>query len=219
MKNTDYWSKVFTVLRKIRAAYDLPSVSKIAREFSNDPYKILTSTVISLRTKDKVTLESSYQLFEKAQNFEELMKLDVDAIREAIYPCAYYRVKAENLKRIATIISGQHKGSIPDSAEDLLSLPGVGRKTANLVLNLAFHKQAVCVDTHVHRVSNQLGWVDSKTPEKTEYRLMETVPQKYWIELNEELIIIGQNFCKPRNPKCKHCPISSYCDSAAFQDL
>lgn len=188
----------------------LPSVSRIANE-SRDPFRILVSTVISLRTKDEVTDEASRRLFELADTPAALKKLDVRTIRKAIYPAGFYKTKARTLKDIARRLDDRYGGRVPDTVEELLTFKGVGRKTATLVVSLGFGKDAVCVDTHVHRVSNRLGLVETSRPTETEFALMDVLPRKYWIGINELLVRFGQQVCKPVSPHCSTCPVSRIC--------
>jgi endonuclease-3 len=188
----------------------LPSVSRIARE-KRDPFRILVSTVISLRTKDEVTDEASRRLFAIADTPVSLQKLNVRTIQKAIYPAGFYKTKARTLKEISRRLVEQYGGRVPDTVEELLTFKGVGRKTATLVVSLGYGKSAICVDTHVHRVSNRLGVVDTSNPTETEFALMEVLPQRYWIGYNELLVRFGQQVCKPISPLCSACPVRRRC--------
>jgi len=188
----------------------LPSVSRIARE-KRDPFRILVSTVISLRTKDEVTDEASRRLFAIADTPASLQKLNVRTIQKAIYPAGFYKTKARTLKEISRRLGEQYGGRVPDTVEELLTFKGVGRKTATLVVSLGYGKPAICVDTHVHRVSNRLGVVDTANPTETEFALMEVLPQRYWIGYNELLVRFGQQVCKPISPLCSACPVRRRC--------
>jgi endonuclease III len=188
----------------------LPAVSQIARK-KKDPFKVLVSTVLSLRTKDEVTAEASKRLFAIADTPSALMAIPVRTIEKAIYPAGFYKTKARSLKRIAKEIETDHGGNVPDTIEELLEFKGVGRKTANLVVTLGFGKDGICVDTHVHRVSNRLGLVETKTPEQTEFALMDVLPRKHWIGYNELLVSFGQRVCKPISPHCSSCPLEKSC--------
>jgi endonuclease-3 len=205
------WDRILKLLKGRLEGAELPSVSIVARKFAQDPFRILVSTVLSLRTKDKVTLEASQRLLEKAPTAATLLSLTEEEIQTLIYPVGFYRVKARNLKQIAYQLIDRFQGEVPADRQLLLSLPGVGRKTANLVLNLGFGIPAICVDTHVHRISNRLGWVCTRTPEQTEYALMEVLPQRYWIPLNEVLVAYGQRVCTPQSPFCSTCPLEREC--------
>ena len=162
--------------------------------FKDDPYKTLISTVLSSRTKDEVTLKASKRLFSKAKNLEQLGQLEIRSIQGLIYPVGFYKTKAKHLKMLAYRILEAFRGEIPETREELMSLPGVGRKTANLVLNRAFGIPAIAVDTHVHRISNMLGWVKTKTPEQTEKELVKILPKKYWSEINRLFVSIGRQY-------------------------
>ena len=162
--------------------------------FGKDPYKILISTLLSSRTKDEVTLEASKRLFEIAPNLKILSKLDVETLRKTIYPVGFYKTKAKQLKKLAEILVNEFNSQIPSIRNALMRLPGVGRKTANLVLNRAFGKPAIAVDTHVHKISNLLGWVNTKTPEKTERDLLKIIPKTYWSEINRLFVSIGRQY-------------------------
>ncbi|MDC7237172.1 MAG: endonuclease III [Sphaerochaetaceae bacterium] len=189
----------------------LPSVSKIALNTNNNAFCILASTIISLRTKDKITLEASNRLFKLATSPKELLKLDTEDIEKAIYPCAFYKRKTENLIKISNILCNKFDSKVPDNTNDLLSLPGVGIKTANLTLNLAFNIEAICVDCHVHQIANRMGWINTSTAQESEKALQEIMPRKYWIILNELLVSYGQEICTSISPKCSKCNESSYC--------
>jgi len=210
VSETERIGKVVEILRRERGKWDVPVVSLMAQTGS-DPFKILVSTVLSLRTKDKVTEEASNRLFQVVKSPEDLLKLTEDEISNLIYPVGFYRRKAKNLREIAKILVEKYQGKVPDSLEELLKLPGVGRKTANLVVTLGFGKPGICVDTHVHRIMNRLGFVKTKTPEETEFSLRKKLPREYWIEINELLVALGQHICHPTSPKCSQCPISELC--------
>lgn len=162
--------------------------------FGDNPYKTLISTLISSRTKDEVTLKASRRLFKKGPSVEKLGQLEQLEIRNLIYPAGFYRTKAKHLKKLAKMILKDFDGKIPNTREDLMKLPGVGRKTANLVLNRAYGVSAIAVDTHVHKISNLLGWVRTKTPEQTEKELLKFLPNKYWIDINRLFVSIGRQF-------------------------
>ncbi len=181
------------------------------QETSRSPYRLLAACVISLRTKDEVTAQASRRLFALASEPRELAGLEIDEIAKAIYPAGFYNTKAGQLKEIGRILSDQFGGQVPADEEELLALPGVGRKTANLVLGLGFGIPAICVDTHVHRISNRLGMVSTKTPEQTEKALNEVLPRDLWIPINDLLVTFGQNQCHPTSPRCTGCPLDDLC--------
>jgi len=175
------------------------------------PFHLLVSCVISLRTKDEVTHDASRRLFAIANSPAELAALSESEIADAIYPAGFYRTKATQLRKIGWILTADHDGAVPGHEDTLLELPGVGRKTANLVLGLGFGVSAICVDTHVHRISNRLGMVATKTPEATERSLQSVLPEDLWIEINDLLVTFGQNRCHPTSPKCTNCPLDDLC--------
>lgn len=189
---------------------DLPSVSVIARE-NRDPFRILISTVLSLRTKDEVTETASRRLFEIAHTPETLARTPVRTIEKAIYPVGFYKTKARTVRDISARLVREYDSVVPDSIDELLLFKGVGRKTANLVVTLGYGKQGICVDTHVHRVSNRVGLVETKTPEQTEFALMGVLPAKYWIGYNELVVSFGQKVCKPVSPHCSTCFFDGEC--------
>jgi endonuclease-3 len=212
MKTEIQWNVIHRALAQWRKGLqEDPSVTTVAEHYSHDPWAVLVSTILSLRTKDEVTLKTSKQLLEQAPGPQELARLREDKIARLAYPAGFYRTKASNLKKIATILLEQYNGAVPATLDALLALPGVGRKTANLVLIEAFDLPAICVDVHVHRISNRCGWLCSKTPEETEMILRAILPQKYWKGLNALLVLYGQNLCRPVSPHCSLCVIKEYC--------
>ena len=175
------------------------------------PFEVLVSTLLSLRTKDEVTAQAAKRLFEKANTPEQILALGEGALAKLIYPVGFYPTKAKRLVEISRIVLDVYDGQVPDSIEALLKLPGVGRKTANLVLVEGFKKDAICVDTHVHRISNRIGYVKTKTPDQTEFALREKLPRKHWIRYNELLVAFGQVLCRPVSPFCSKCPVEQIC--------
>jgi len=194
----------------------LPSVSLIDRK-SGDPFAILVSTVLSLRTRDKVTLEATERLLDRAATAEALLKLDKELLEDLIYPVAFFRVKAGNLIKIAKILTETYQGKVPADREALLSMPGVGLKTCNLVLSLGFHIPAICVDIHVHRIANRMGWISTRNADHTEEILRGILPEKYWIRINEILVAFGQEICTPQSPHCSKCSVMEYCMKTGVQ--
>lgn len=190
---------------------ELPIVSHMAKE-RRDPFTILISTLLSLRTKDEVTVQASEKLFALAATPEEMLRLSEEKIRRAIYPVGFYRNKAKTIRYICRELLDRFDSRVPDTIEQLLTLKGVGRKTANLVVSLGFGKDGICVDTHVHRISNRLGYVVTKTPEETEYALRKKLPRRYWSVFNTLLVAFGRNICRPISPLCSTCPVAKYCD-------
>ncbi|RUM47051.1 MAG: endonuclease III [Hydrogenothermus sp.] len=208
--DTKTFLKVLETLEKEFPKWNAPVVSLLA-EKTRDPYKVLISTIISLRTKDEITAESSKRLFEKADNPYDMVKLSEEEIASLIYPAGFYKNKAKQIKQISKEIIEKYNGKVPDTLEELLKFKGVGRKTANLVLSEGFGKPAICVDIHVHRICNRLGFVKTKTPEETEFKLMKKVPKEYWNKINKLLVAFGQTICKPISPFCSKCPVENYC--------
>jgi len=178
---------------------------------TRSPYALLVSCVISLRTKDEVTAAASDRLLELAPTPGRLAQLPEKKIAKAIYPAGFYNTKARQLRRIGRILEQSHGGAVPADEAALLALPGVGRKTANLVLGLGFGVPAICVDTHVHRISNRLGMVRTTTPTETEAALERVLPRRYWIDINDLLVTFGQQVCHPTSPRCASCPLGSRC--------
>ena len=187
-----------------------PAVSRIAEE-SRDPFRVLVSTVISLRTKDEVTAAASRRLFEEADRPETLAAIPEGEIARLIYPAGFYNTKAGQLSRISRILLERYGGRVPSAMEELLSLPGVGRKTANLVRNEGYGLPGICVDTHVHRISNRFGWVTTANPGQTEKALEAILPEEYWIPINRLLVGFGQRVCTPVSPRCSSCPLKELC--------
>jgi endonuclease III len=189
---------------------EVPVVTQISRKERN-PFLVLIGTLLSLRTKDETTDAAMKRLMERARTPEDILRLPLNDIEGLIYPVGFYRTKARTLKDVAQIIIGEYHGTVPDSMEELLKIKGVGRKTANLVLNEGYGKLGICVDTHVHRISNRLGMVDTRNPHETEMALEKVLPQKYWIVYNTLLVAFGQKVCKPVSPLCSLCPVERLC--------
>ncbi|AEV29677.1 putative endoIII-related endonuclease [Sphaerochaeta pleomorpha str. Grapes] len=207
-----YWVDLFSRFGSTikKEGGKLPSVSAIALE-KQDPFRVLVSTLISLRTKDEVTLQASRKLFSLADTPHAMLLLGQKAIEEAIYPAGFYKTKAKNLLAISEILEMTYNGKVPSSSEKLLQLPGVGIKTANLTLNLGFGIEAICVDCHVHQIANRMGWVATKTPEQTEQALQTVMPKRFWIPLNELLVVYGQYICTSVSPWCSKCSETATC--------
>ena len=189
----------------------VPAINQIKKMEGEYAYRVLISTILSSRTKDEVTSRASKKLFLRAPNLQQLIQLSEEEIIDLIYPVGFYRVKARNIKNIARILIEEYDGIVPDTRNDLMQLPGVGRKTANLVLGISFKIDAITVDTHVHRISNRLGIIKTKSPLETELDLQTILPQKYWISFNTFLVAHGQTICKPISPICSRCRITSFC--------
>lgn len=176
-----------------------------------DPYIILISCILSLRTNDRTTYPATLRMLELGKTPDEFSKVDVEKLAEAIYPVGFYRNKAEQIIELSKLLVENYDSKVPDEIEELIKFKGVGRKTANLVLSEGFNKPAICVDVHVHRIFNRLGYVKTKTPEETEFALRKKLPKKFWIDINSLLVTHGQNVCKPTKPLCNICPIEKYC--------
>ena len=214
------WTAVFRSLEKWRreklagpGAEDtaVTTIAEEQKEGPGKPWAVLVSTILSLRTKDEVTRTTSIRLLEKAPGPKEMLSLGADEISRLAYPAGFYRTKAASLVKIAEILLEKYSGIVPDDMDALLELPGVGRKTANLVLTEAFGKYGICVDIHVHRISNRTGWVSTQNPEKTEEALREKLPKRYWKRINGLLVLYGQNICRPLSPFCSQCVIYEHC--------
>jgi len=202
--------KIIRILKKEVKKFQNPSVSEVALDFKT-PFHVLISCILSLRTKDNTTRAASKRLFDLANRPQDMMKLSLNRIQKAIYPVGFYRVKARNIKNICRDLLKKFKGRVPAEMDLLLGLKGVGRKTANLVLTEGFGKPGICVDTHVHRISNRLGYVKTKDPFQTEMALREKLPKRYWMQYNNILVRWGQNICKPIKPLCDSCKINKLC--------
>jgi endonuclease-3 len=207
----EQWRKGLHKEREDSGLEKEPAVTTVAEHYRHDPWAVLVSTILSLRTKDDVTLEASRRLLEKAPGPHELAAMKEDHVARLAYPAGFYRTKAASLKKIAAILLDQYNGEVPADMDALLALPGVGRKTANLVLIEAFDLPGICVDVHVHRISNRCGWLQTKTPEETEMTLREILPKKYWKGINALLVLYGQNLCRPLSPYCSRCVIMPHC--------
>jgi len=209
--NNRHMAETIRLLEKELIKRELPIVSQLAEERRN-PFEILISTLLSLRTKDEVTAVATEKLFALASTPEEMLRLSEEEIREAIYPVGFYRNKAATILEVCRELIARFRSRVPGTLEELLTLKGVGRKTANLVVSLGFNGAGLCVDTHVHRISNRLGYVRTKTPEETEFALREKLPAKYWSRYNTLLVAFGRNTCRPVSPLCSACPVATYCD-------
>jgi endonuclease-3 len=190
--------------------WQAPVITLIANRGAT-PFEVLVSTILSLRTKDEVTAAAADRLAARARTPQALLVLGEKTVAGLIYPVGFYPTKAKRLIEISRIILEKHNGRVPDSLEELLALPGVGRKTANLVLVEGFKQPAICVDTHVHRISNRIGYVHTRNPEQTEMALRHKLPRRHWIRYNELLVAFGQVICRPVSPFCSRCPVSDMC--------
>ena len=178
----------------------------------NNPYLVLIACILSLRTNDKTTYPATLRMLKLGKTPEDFAKCSEQELEKAIYPVGFYANKAKQIIQLSKEIVEKHNGKVPESIEELVKFNGVGRKTANLVVARGFNKPAICVDVHVHRIFNRMGYVKTKTPEETEFALREKLPEKYWIDINTLIVTHGQNVCKPQRPLCNICPINKYCD-------
>lgn len=211
MQAKDIHAVIRTVKREI-ARWPEPVVGVVARRSGRDPFLVLISCLLSLRTKDKTTAEASGRLFALASTAATMRELSAEATEQAIYPVGFYRTKAKQIRQICTQLLERYEGRVPDTIEELLTLPGVGRKTANLVVTVGYEKPGICVDIHVHRISNRWGYVKTKTPDETEQALRKKLPREYWMIFNDLLVPYGQNLCQPVSPLCSQCTLTDLCD-------
>lgn len=202
---------VFKTLREEYKGWQTPAVTIVA-QCNGSPFKVLISCLISLRTKDGVTAQASSRIFERAQTPETMAELSADEIAQLIYPAGFYRTKAEQIAQLSRRLVNEYRGTVPDDIDELLTFKGVGRKTANLVITLGFGMAGICVDTHVHRICNRLGYLCTKNPDETERVLRSQLPPEYWIEINDLLVAFGQNHCYPVSPRCSNCRLAGICD-------
>lgn len=202
--------RVVTALKKQVASLNIPWLDAMTA-FDRDPFRVLVSCLLSLRTQDKTTEAASKRLFALASTPKKMATLDPEKIEKAIYPVGFYRVKSQRISNLSKTLIQNYGGAVPDSIEELLKLKGVGRKTANLVVTLGFDRDGICVDTHVHRITNRWGYVKTKTPHQTEFALRGKLPLRYWKEINGLLVAFGQNICTPLSPKCSICSLERFC--------
>ena len=209
MKETDI-NAIIRALKREVGRWNLTAVGQVAEDFQ-DPFRILVSCLLSLRTKDEVTAVASARLFRRADTPAKMLQLREGTIARLIYPVGFYRTKAKVIRGVCRTLIDQYGGQVPDSLDELLKLKGVGRKTANLVVSTGYGKPGICVDTHVHRISNRWGYVKTRTPEETEQALRRTLPRRHWIVFNDLLVSFGQNICKPISPLCSRCLVERHC--------
>jgi endonuclease-3 len=208
---------VMRIVKQEIRQWQEPVVGVIARESNRDPFLILISCLLSLRTKDKTTDEASHRLFALARTPSAMLTLPLKKIERAIYPVGFYRTKAKSIHQICDRLLDVYGGTVPDSIDELVTLPGVGRKTANLVVTIGYGKPGICVDIHVHRISNRWGYIKTKTPEESEQILRKTLPKRYWITYNDLLVPYGQHLCQPVSPFCSRCKLTDYCDRVGVE--
>lgn len=207
---SDEINDVYEILKKEFGKHRVPVVDLIEMQ-TKDPFKVLITTILSARTKDETTINAAKKLFSVVKSPADLAELDVGRIEKLIFPVGFFREKSRHLHELPQILNKRFGGRIPSSVEELTELPGVGRKTANLVVAVAFGLPAVCVDIHVHRIFNRLGYIETSTPLETEMQLRKWFPRKYWTTFNSYFVSFGQHTCLPVNPRCDLCPIFKYC--------
>lgn len=216
MDNNSIHTAIMILKREIKK-WEVTAVGKVSVVRQNhhvnemSPFKVLISCILSLRTKDGTTSAASNRLFSLADTPEDMVRFSRSKIEKAIYPVGFYRIKAVNILSICHDLIDKYDSKVPDTIDELLKFKGVGRKTANLVVTLGYRKPGICVDTHVHRITNRWGYVKTKTPEETEFALREKLPKEYWLIINDLLVTFGQNLCKPISPHCSICPIYKFC--------
>ena len=201
-------SPIDRVIRRLKATY---RQNHFLDHHGRDPYRVLVGCILSLRTKDEVSFPATERLFLKAATPTEMIRRRPATIEKLIYPSGFYRVKAGQILEISRQLLDRYDGRVPDSIDELLTLPGVGRKTANLVVTLGFGKPGICVDVHVHRITNRLGWIATGSPDESEAALRELLPRRHWIPLNELMVRHGQAVCRPVSPFCNRCPVAEDC--------
>jgi len=198
------------ILRRAVPMWQTPIVTLVA-ENSDSPFQVLISCILSLRTQDTTTAQASRRLFALAETPETMARLSIQKIEKAIFPVGFYHTKAKVIRDICRRLIKEYSGKVPDEIDELLKFKGVGRKTANLVVTLGYRKPGICVDTHVHRISNRWGYLRTKNPQETEFALRAKLPKQYWIEYNDLLVTFGQHLCRPISPMCSQCPVRRYC--------
>lgn len=201
---------VYRLLQRHVRAWNVPVIDLVEIQ-TKDPFKVLVATILSARTKDSLTITKLPQLWEHVRTLEDLKRISSSHLEKLIYPIGFYRTKVKHLKLLPEVIEDEFDGKIPRTVEELCRLPGVGRKTANLVVSVAFKKPAICVDVHVHRIMNRLGYIRTKDPLETEMTLRKKLPKKYWRQTNFLFVAFGQNLCTPVSPRCSCCPVKKYC--------
>lgn len=209
--NDQAFQTVLKRLKRVVSRWDAPVVTLVART-GEGPFRVLISCLLSLRTKDETTAAAVGRLFARTVSAKGILEIPEKELERLIYPVGFYRVKARVLHRVCRQILETYGGRVPDTLEGLLTLHGVGRKTANLVLSQGWNKDGICVDVHVHRISNRLGYVRTRTPDETEMALRKKLPVRYWRTINQILVAFGQNHCRPVSPRCSSCPVAGECE-------
>jgi endonuclease III len=202
---------IYTILKREVENYHVPVVDLVEIQ-TKDPFKVLVATILSARTKDETTVDACKRLFAKVNTPDDFETLSISEIEKLIFPVGFYHNKAKFLKELPGVLQEKFNGKVPSTIDELLELPGVGRKTANLVVAISFRKPAICVDVHVHRIMNRFGYVKTKTPLETEMAMRKILPEKYWTTINSILVAFGQHLCRPTSPHCSECPIREHCN-------
>ncbi|MGC9310270.1 MAG: endonuclease III domain-containing protein [Candidatus Aenigmatarchaeota archaeon] len=210
MENAEI-GEVIRILEKFTKKYNLP-VAELLEKWKDDPFKILVTIVLSSRTKDEVTADAAKRLFSKMHFIGDIKKIPPEKIEGLIFPVGFYKTKARRIREMVVVLDKNFGGQVPETIEELTTIPGVGRKTANLVVYAAFKRPGVCVDTHVHRILNRLGYISTKTPHETEMELRQKLPKKYWAMTNATLVMFGRSICTPVSPFCSKCPVAKFCE-------
>ncbi len=217
MKSNFSFHKMMTILTELFPEEAAPVITRLSRDTKRDPFVILVGTLLSLRTKDETTEKVMTALMPRIKSPQDLIDMPVAELEKLIYPVGFYRNKAKGLKEVAAEIINSYGGIVPDTIEELIKIRGVGRKTANLVVTEGYGKPGICVDTHVHRISNRLGVVSTKNPHQTEEELRKKLPRKYWIIYNALLVTFGKRICTPLSPKCSICPLEGMCEKRGVE--
>ena len=204
-------------LRKSIKTWPIPVVTAISSK--RNPFMVLVSCILSLRTRDMVTASASDRLFVLACTPEDFVNLEPEQVEKAIYPVAFFRNKTVTLFNLCRVLIDEYDGKVPELLDELLQIKGVGRKTANLTITLGYGNLGICVDVHVHRISNRWGYVETKSPDETEIALRKMLPKRYWKEFNNLLVSFGQNICKPTSPYCSKCCIEKYCSQTGVKSF
>jgi len=205
--------KIVATLKKAKQPQsDFVKLMETFHKVENGPFLVLISCILSLRTNDKTTYPATLRMLELGKTPKDFSKVDVKKLEKAIYPVGFYINKAEQIIELSKTLAEKYNSKVPDEIDELVKFKGVGRKTANLVLSRGFNKPAICVDVHVHRIFNRLGYIKTKTPDESEIELRKKLPEKFWIDINTLLVTHGQNVCKPIKPMCEICPIEKYCE-------
>ncbi len=208
--------KVLDILEEEVKKYRVP-IMDLVETHDDDPFKILIGTILSARTKDETTAKVCKKLFKEIKKPSDIEKKSVEEMEKLVYPCGFYKTKARNLKKLPVVLKEKFAGKIPETINELIELPGVGRKTANLVVSLAFNEDGLCVDTHVHRITNRWGFIRTKTPHESELRLKKKLPKEKWRVVNRVLVAYGQQVCTPISPWCSKCPVEKYCEKKGMR--